>query len=231
MSHAVSATVTGPRRLLRRGTALSSHRHYLSCLLSRSLSFPFALSLPPLPRSSPWLLSASGCSCAGAEACGAAAVAGRAGSAETGVCTAGGQPPLSFPLFSLSRFAFTLSFAWPLPVLCFGGAGSGVGVAGVGAAGAAASSRVSGGGAGVGAGVGVGVGLGLGFGRGVGAGFGVPAGFERPALAGRRCWPAPTPRLEASRPRLAVTGDRTSASRSAIVGCGDEAEGTTCTER
>ena len=157
MSHAVSATVTGPRRLVRRGTGLSSHRHYLSCPLSRSLSFALALSLP-LPRSSPWPLSASGCSCAGAEGCGAAGVTG---GAATGVCTAGGQSPLSFPLLSLSRLAFTFSFPCPLPLLCCGGAGSGVGVAGVGAAGAAASSRVSGGVAGVGAGVGVGVGVAL----------------------------------------------------------------------
>src|SRR4029077_9058480 len=131
MSHAVSATVTGPRRLLRRGTGLSSHRHYLSCPLSRSLSFALALSLP-LPRSSPWPLSASGCSCAGAEGCG---IAGVTGGTATGVCAAGGQAPLSSALLSLSGLAFTFSFPCPLPLplplLCCGGAGSGVGVAGV----------------------------------------------------------------------------------------------------
>jgi hypothetical protein len=138
---------------------------------------------------------------------------------------------LSFPLLSLSRFALTFSFPCPLPLPCCGGAGSGVGVAGVGAAGAAASSRVSGGVAGVGAGVGLGVGVGVGVGRGVGGGFGVPPGFECPALAGRSRWSEPTPRLEASRPRFVATGDRTPASRSAPVACNDGAEGTACTER
>ncbi len=154
MSHAVSATVTGPRRFVTRGTALSSHRHYLSCPLSSSLSFALALSLPS-PRSSPWPLSASGSSCAGVVGCGAAGVTD--GTA-AGVCTPGEQSPFSLALLSLSGFAFTFSFPCPLPLLGCGGAGSGVGMAGVGAAGAAASSRVSGGGAGVGAGFGVGVG-------------------------------------------------------------------------
>ena len=225
MSHAVSATVTGPRRLVRRGTALSSHRHYLWCPLSRSLSFALALSLPS-PRSSRWPLSASSCSCAGAEGCGAAGVTG---GAATGVSAAGGQSSLSFPLLSLSRFAFTFSFPCPLPLPRCGGPGSGVGVAGVGAAGAAASSRVSGGVAGVGAGVGVGVGVGVG--RGVGGGFGVPPGFECPALAGRSRWSEPTPRLEASRLRFVATGDRTPASRAAPVACDDGAEVTASTER
>src|SRR5207247_5830983 len=45
MSHAVRATPTGPRRLLRRGTRLSSHRHYAPRPLSLSLSLPLPLPL------------------------------------------------------------------------------------------------------------------------------------------------------------------------------------------
>src|SRR2546422_1778778 len=121
MSHAVRTTPTGPRRLLRRGTRVSSHSRYSPRPLSLSL---------PLPLSWPWSFSLSGC---GDSSGGDGVVAGPRGRGP-GLGLAPFFGPAGPPAFSLALGA---RWFWGGGVV--GGAGGGrgrtAGAAAVGAGG------------------------------------------------------------------------------------------------